>query len=87
MKKVSAGVSLYFKNIDHISFYRALVKTTLNEYLTERTLDPDLLFGIFTSKGELFKLREKLEAQNINFQELEIIKNLSEKKDKCLKLV
>lgn len=57
MKKVSAGVSLYYKNADRLSFHRALVKITLNQCVPERMLEPELLFGIFTARADLFKFR------------------------------
>jgi hypothetical protein len=87
MKKVSAGVSLYFKNLDQLSFHRALVRTTLNQCLPERTLDPDLIFGVFTARADLFRFRERLEAQSMGFEELEVVFNLLERREKCLRLV
>ena len=68
MKKASAGVSLYFKNIDQLSFHRALLRTTLNSCLPLRTIDPDILFGVFTARADLFNFREKMEAQNMGFE-------------------
>jgi hypothetical protein len=57
MKKVSAGVSLYFKNVDGLSFHRALVRIALNECVPERMVDPELLFGVFTARADLFRFR------------------------------
>jgi hypothetical protein len=87
MKKVSAGVSLYFKNIDQLSFHRSLIRTTFNQCLPERMLDPELLIGVFSARADLFRFREKLEAQNMGFDELEVILNLVERWEKRLKLV
>lgn len=87
MKKLSAGVSLYFKHLDQLTFHRALLRTTLNEFLPERTLDPELLFGVFTARADLFRFRERLQAQSMGFEELEVVFNLLERREKSLRLV
>jgi hypothetical protein len=62
MKKVSSGVSFYFKHLEHIVFARTLSRVSMTEHELSEINDVELLRGIYTFREDLYSIRQKTGA-------------------------
>lgn len=72
MKKVSSGVSLYFKHLEQIVFSRTQFRVSLTEFDTGEVADLEFLRGIYTFREDLYHLRQKTGASG-PLKELEVL--------------
>lgn len=62
MKKVSSGVSLYFKHLEQIVFSKTQSRVSLTEFESGEVSDLEYLRGIYTFREDLYQLRKKTGA-------------------------